>query len=172
MAQARDPKDDPPGATPGLLTPYLDDPPPRGLFTRLARVGLHVARLQEESMRSVDLRFSDYTILATLRREGAKEGLPVSRLAELVLRPMGSITQIVDRLARAGLVTREPDPRDRRMVLIAMTEEGDRVARRGATVYERVHARAIEGIEPAALARIDAGVKELLEVLELQDASS
>jgi len=122
-------------------------------------------------MASIDLRFSDYTILATLRREGAKEGLPVSRLAELVLRPMGSITQIVDRLARAGLVTREPDRNDRRMVLIGMTEEGNRIARRGASVYDRVHAHAIEGIEPETLKRIDQGVRELLAVLEARESA-
>jgi hypothetical protein len=54
--------------------------------------------LQEESIRDHDLRYSDYTVLATLEKEGAKDGIPVSRLADLVLRPMGSITQIVDRL--------------------------------------------------------------------------
>ncbi len=122
-------------------------------------------------MRAIGLRFSDYTILATLRREGAKEGLPVSRLADLVLRPMGSITQIVDRLVRASLVHRQLDPRDRRMVRIAITEEGERVALEGARVYDRVHARVLEGMEPEELERIDRGVRALLDALEADQAA-
>ena len=148
------------------VAPYLDEPPPRGLFTRLARVALHMSRLQEESMRAIDLRFSDYTVLATLRKEAVKEGLPVSRLAELVLRPMGSITQVVDRLAKLDLVRREPDPRDRRMVLIAITEEGERVALHGASVYDAIHLRVVAEMDPAELDQIDQGVRRLLETLE------
>jgi DNA-binding MarR family transcriptional regulator len=149
-----------------LIAPYLDEPPPRGLFTRLARVALHISRLQEEAMSAIELRFSDYTVLATLYKEDVPGGLPVSRLADLVLRPMGSITQVLDRLARQGLVRREPDPSDRRMVLIAITEEGERIARRGAEVYDRVHARVLEGMEPEELARVDEGIRRLLEALE------
>jgi DNA-binding MarR family transcriptional regulator len=148
------------------VAPYLDEPPPRGLFTRLARVALHTARLQEESMRAIDLRFADYTVLATLHKEKAQDGLPVSRLAELVLRPMGSITQIVDRLANLDLVRRQPDPRDRRMVLIAITEEGERVAEHGASVYDRIHARVVEGMESEELDLVDRGIRRLLATLE------
>ena len=148
------------------VTAYLDEPPPRGLFTRLARVALHMARLQEESMRAIDLRFADYTVLATLRKEGVKEGLPVSWLAELVLRPMGSITQVVDRLEKLDLVRRELDPRDRRMVLIAITEEGERVALHGASVYDQIHARVVEEMDPEELDQVDRGIRRLLNALE------
>lgn len=149
-----------------MIAPYLDQAAPRGLFTRLARVALHTARLQEEAMHAIDLRFSDYTVLATLRKEGAKEGLPVSRLAELVLRPMGSFTQVIDRLARLDLVCRLTDPNDRRMVLIAITEEGERVAAHGSAVYDRVHARVLEGLEAEEVDMMDRGVRRLLEALE------
>jgi DNA-binding MarR family transcriptional regulator len=157
--ETRAPQDDP-------IASYLDEPPPRGLFTRLARVALHMARLQEESMRAIDLRFADYTVLATLRKEGAKDGLPVSRLAELVLRPMGSITQVVDRLEKLDLVRRKPDPRDRRMVLIAITEEGERVALHGASVYDENHARVVEEMDPEELDQVDRGIRRLLNALE------
>jgi len=145
---------------------YLDDPPPRGLFTRLARVALHLARLQQESVDPIALRFSDYTVLATLMKEQAGEGLPVSRLAELVLRPMGSITQIVDRLTRDGLVDRRLDPQDRRMVRIALSAEGEALARRGAAIYDEVHARVLEGVAAEEVERIDAAIRGLLELLE------
>ena len=152
--------------SPEAAAPYMTAPPPRGLFTRLARVALHLTRLQEESIRDLDLRYSDYTVLATLEKEGAKDGLPVSRLADLVLRPMGSITQIVDRLARAELVERVPDPRDRRMVLIAITSEGERVALRGSEVYDRIQARVLDGMQPDELGDVDRAIRRLLEAFE------
>ena len=102
------------------LPDYVLDPSPLALFTRLQRVGLHLERLQAEAMAEIDMTFADYTLVATLHREPAPHTLPVSRLAELVLRPMGSITQVVDRLERAGLVTRRFDPDDRRRVLSRM----------------------------------------------------
>ncbi len=148
------------------VPPYLTAPPPAGLFTRLARVALHLARLQEESIRDLDFRYSDFTVLATLEKEGAHDGLPVSRLAHLVLRPMGSITQILDRLAKAGLVERVPDPSDRRMVLIAITAEGRRVAQQGTTVYADIQERVLEDLAPEELDAVDRGVRRLLDALE------
>jgi DNA-binding MarR family transcriptional regulator len=145
---------------------YMTAPPPRGLFTRLARVALHLTRVQEESIRDLGLRYRDYTVLATLEKEGAKDGLPVSRLADLVLRPMGSITQIVDRLAKAGLVERIPDPRDRRMVLIAITAEGERVALHGGEVYDGIQVRVLEGMELDELGEVDLAICRLLEAFE------
>lgn len=156
--------------SPQPVPPYLTAPPPAGLFTRLARVALHLTRLQEESIDGLDLRYSDYTVLATLEKEGARDGLPVSRLAQLVLRPMGSITQVLDRLAKAALVERIPDPNDRRMVLIAITEEGRRVAQRGTQVYEDIQRRVLADISPDELEAVDRGVRRLLEALESDQA--
>ena len=144
----------------------LSEPPPRGLFTRLARVALHLSRLQEESIEGLDLSYSDYTVLNTLRRFGEDGGLPVVRLSRLVLRPIGSMTLILDRLEKAGLVDRRPDPRDRRAVLIVLTEDGARVSRRGADAYDAIQARVLEGVEGPDLERIDQAVRRLLETLE------
>ncbi len=88
------------------LPAYVLDPSPLAMFTRLQRVGLHLEALQDEAMAEIGLTFSDYTILATLHREPPPHRLPVSRLAELVLRPMGSITQVVDRIETASPGTR------------------------------------------------------------------
>ena len=52
------------------------------------------------------------------------------------------------------------------MVLIAITEEGERVALQGASVYDRVHARVLEGMEPQELEQVDQGIRRLLARLE------
>ncbi|REE99600.1 MarR family transcriptional regulator [Thermomonospora umbrina] len=51
---------------------------------------------------------------------------PMRRLAEVLACDASNITGIVDGLERRGLVHREPDPGDRRVKLVVLTEEGER----------------------------------------------
>ena len=81
----------------------------------------------------------------------------------------GKTQQVTLILAGKMLVTRETDPHDRRMVRVALTDEGARIAQRGARVYDRIHARALEGVAAKTLDRIDDGVRELLDALERRD---
>lgn len=154
------------------LPDYVLDPSPLAMFTRLQRVGLHLERLQADAMDGLDLNFADYTILATLHRAGEPHELAVSRLAELVIRPMGSITSVVDRLERGGLVTRRADPDDRRRVVIALTDEGLDAARRGDAAYRISRTRVLDEIEPEARGRIDDAIRALLDVLEADARTS
>jgi DNA-binding MarR family transcriptional regulator len=54
--------------------------------------------------------------------------LRMRRIAELLQCDPSNVTGIVDRLAARGLVSREPDPKDRRVKRIALTDDGQRVA--------------------------------------------
>lgn len=148
------------------LPDYVMDPSPLAMFTRLQRVGLHLDRLQAEAMAEIDMSFADYSIVATLHRESAPHALPVSRLAELVLRPMGGITQVVDRLERAGLVSRQLDPGDRRRVLIQLTDTGIDIAERGDKAYRVSRERVLAQLSDHELKKIDSAVADLLSVLE------
>jgi len=117
-------------------------------------------------MVEIGMTFSDYTIVATLHREPAPYALPVSRLAELVLRPMGSITQVVDRLEKGGLVSRQLDPSDRRRVLIQLTARGIEVAQRGDEAYRVSRERILATLERSEIARVDQEITTLLSALE------
>ncbi|MFI5965118.1 MarR family winged helix-turn-helix transcriptional regulator [Streptomyces asoensis] len=54
----------------------------------------------------------------------------MSELGEMLGLGRSSLTGLVDRTVGRGLVRREPDPRDGRAVRVALTEAGDRLARR------------------------------------------
>lgn len=71
--------------------------------------------------------------LARVQRRSAEEagapaqpwpGVRVSRLAEHLGIAPRSATEVADALEAAGLLTRSPDPTDRRAVLLALTDEG------------------------------------------------
>jgi DNA-binding MarR family transcriptional regulator len=52
-----------------------------------------------------------------------KEGISVKELAEISSVTSGAITQFIDALVERGLVGREGDPNDRRIVLLKLTEQ-------------------------------------------------
>ena len=53
--------------------------------------------------------------------------LPVTRLARLLTQESQSATTLVDRMCASGLVERIKDPHDRRLVLVRLTRDGERV---------------------------------------------
>jgi DNA-binding MarR family transcriptional regulator len=74
------------------------------------------------------LSFGDFDILNTLRRRRDKPGTNPSDLARSSLITTGAMTARLDRLERAGLIRRAPDPTDRRAVRVHITEEGEQLA--------------------------------------------
>ncbi len=62
----------------------------------------------------------------TLEIIGAGGELRMKELAERMGVTTGSLTVLVDRLVRAGLVERRPDERDRRSIRVGLTSEGQK----------------------------------------------
>ncbi len=60
----------------------------------------------------------------TLEIVGHHERLRMKDLAEKMGITTGTLTVMVDRLEKGGLVTRQPHPTDRRSYVIALTEKG------------------------------------------------
>ena len=54
--------------------------------------------------------------------------LPLSKIGERLQVHATSVTNVIDRLESAGLVRREPNPRDGRGTLAVLTDEGRAVA--------------------------------------------
>jgi DNA-binding MarR family transcriptional regulator len=67
-------------------------------------------------------------VLNTLRRRGEAQGSKPSDLAASSLITTGAMTVRLDRLQRAGLIRRTPDPADGRGVRVRLTARGERLA--------------------------------------------
>ncbi|MFD4458996.1 MarR family winged helix-turn-helix transcriptional regulator [Nocardia sp. NPDC058480] len=61
-----------------------------------------------------------------LRVTGEQDGLRLSALADALRISPRSATEVVDALEKADLVARQPDPTDRRAILVAVTARGRR----------------------------------------------
>jgi DNA-binding MarR family transcriptional regulator len=106
-----------------------------------------------------DLTASKASALGSIAKHGP---LTVGELAELerVTSPM--ITKIAKGLEEAGLVTRSPDPTDRRITRLALTAQGSRRLERNRTRKDAWLATRLGDLDDADLATIEA----IIPVLE------
>ncbi len=144
---------------------YLSEPGAVGLFTRLTRVGLLVDDFQHRCLDRFGLLFIDYSVLRVLELIGPPYRMSPTELAEIVLRSSGGMTQILDRLERAGLVARAPDPDDRRKVVVELTADGLRTADDANTTYRREREHLLAELTDDEVEQLDAAVGRLLQVL-------
>jgi DNA-binding MarR family transcriptional regulator len=144
---------------------YLSEPGPMGLFTRLTRVGLLVDAFQHRCFDPLGLLFIDYSVLRLLQLAGSPYRMSPTELSEIVLRSSGGMTQILDRVERAGFVTRAADPSDRRKVLVGLTPEGLRTAEHANARYAAERKRLLASLAAADVDDIDQAVHRLLELL-------
>lgn len=73
---------------------------------------------------SFGLQPGEFDVLATLRRSGVPYALTPTELYEVAMISSGSMTNRLDRLEKAGLIERRPNPSDKRGTLVALTENG------------------------------------------------
>ena len=82
-----------------------------------------IGALEREMQEEQGLPLTWYDVLVHLS-EAPGSRLSHKSVAESVVLSRSGITRLVDRMAAAGLVRREPSPDDRRVSHVVMTEEG------------------------------------------------
>lgn len=95
----------------------------RGPFILIFALDQQLARLLNASMADAPLRPDEFAVTSVLRLTG--EVRPTELAATIGMRPT-SLSNYLRRLGDAGLVTRRPDPRDGRSVLVSLTRRGVR----------------------------------------------
>jgi MarR family transcriptional regulator, 2-MHQ and catechol-resistance regulon repressor len=78
----------------------------------------------EAHIRKLDLTSPQFDVIATL---GNTPGMTMGQLAEKTLVTKGTLTGIIDRLEKKGLVRREVPPENRRCFKIVLTHDGEQV---------------------------------------------
>ena len=78
-------------------------------------------------IRSLGLTGSQFDVIATL---GDTEGMTCRELSEKTLVTKGTLTGVLDRLEKKGLVERIPSREDRRCFIIRLTTKGDDLFRK------------------------------------------
>jgi DNA-binding MarR family transcriptional regulator len=97
---------------------------PQGVIGRLHRLAGFLTEELCVVYRKYGLGEGDFDVLATLRRAGAPFERAPGELADFTMVTTGAMTKRIDRLERAGWVTRRVSERDGRGRVIALTREG------------------------------------------------
>jgi DNA-binding MarR family transcriptional regulator len=93
---------------------------------------------------ALDLDLWAFDVLATLWQQGPPYHLSPTELCKSAMLSSGAMTNRLDRLEGAGLVARQPDPNDRRGLIIELSPKGR------ALVDQAIHARLEEANETAS----------------------
>jgi DNA-binding MarR family transcriptional regulator len=137
-----------------------------GRTSRVIRLARHLELARRDVLAFRELDIWEYDVLAALRAAGSPHELSPGALVTETQVASGTMTNRVDRLSRRGYVTREPDPADRRGVLVRLTLSGRKkidlvaadLATAEALAWQRLGARKTE--------QLDTVVKDLIAGLE------
>lgn len=91
------------------------------LATNLEQAYRHLEQVYEQLIAPLGLTILEWYVLRALYE---REGLTASHLATLVCRHPSSMTAVLDRMEEKGLLRRQIDAADRRVVHIFLTEGG------------------------------------------------
>src|ERR1700684_1804308 len=100
------------------------DVAPLQVLSRVSRLARHLDIARRGAFAAHGLESWEFDVLSALRRAGPPFQLTPGALLRATLVTSGTMTNRIDRLAAAGLVYREPDPRDRRGVLVTLSGHG------------------------------------------------
>lgn len=103
---------------PGLKTNSM------GVVGRILRSAHYLQQQLQTVSAQYNLPSGGFDVLASLRRQGSPYQLSPTQLYQELLITSGAITYRLDRLEELSLIERVADPKDRRGMLVRLTQEG------------------------------------------------
>src|ERR671937_761672 len=105
-------------------SPLIDfeDDPYLKVLRPLVEAYLAFARQDNRHIRSMRLTPSQFDVIATL---GDSDGMTCSELSAATLVTKGTLTGVLDRLEKKGLIRRTAVKGDRRCIKVRLTESGE-----------------------------------------------
>ncbi len=100
------------------------DVEPLQILSRVSRLARHLDIARRGAFAAHGLESWEFDVLSALRRAGPPFQLTPGALLRATLVTSGTMTNRIDRLTGSGLVYREPDPSDRRGVLVTLSDRG------------------------------------------------
>lgn len=133
------------------------DVTPLQVLSRVSRLARHLDRARRAAFAAHGLEIWEFDVLSALRRQGPPYQLSPGALLRATLVTSGTMTNRIDRLAAAGLVSRRRDQEDKRSVQVQLTGPGLRAvdaAMSDLLAAERSLLTALDATQQAELAAL------------------
>jgi DNA-binding MarR family transcriptional regulator len=115
--------------------------------------------LEDELFSRYELTAQQYNVLRLLKA-ARPETVPTLTLADRLISRAPDVTRMIDRLEERGLVTREKQPGDRRVVRVRISDAGLKLVAEIAGPLADCHARQLGHLSDADLKRLSALLRE------------
>ncbi len=135
------------------------------VFGRVYRIARLVGDRQESVYATFGINRGDFDVLATLRRSGEPFRLAPKDLTASLMLTSGGMTGRLDRLERRGLVTRAPDPADRRGLTITLTPEGRTLVDDAVTAGLEAQREVLEHLPATSRTHLSDLLRDLLDAV-------
>jgi DNA-binding MarR family transcriptional regulator len=136
------------------------DKAPLKLAFLLSQVGVYSSRRFAQRIAAVDLDPPHFRILNIV---DAAEGLAQQAIGETIEVPPSRMVALVDELERRDLIERRPDPADRRIRALYLTDEGRKRLARGRKVASEHEEELTLGMSAADRERLTALLRGIVE---------
>ena len=145
-----------------------------------SRYGLRVLQALRQIIREVDLYsrqlLRQYEItgpqLITLLTVKDHERVTVSAIAHHIHLSSSTVIGILDRLETKGLVRRDRDLKDRRLVYVSLTEQGEALAKNAPSPLQDAFAGAMRKLPEAELIMITESLERIVGLMQIQHMDS
>ena len=117
-----------------------------------------------------DLGMSQASWMTVAMASKAAQPLSQTELARRVGVEDATMVAMIDRLVKAGLVTREPSPTDRRVKLVVVTRAGAKLYAKVHTEGAAVRRELLAGLDSAQLRAATELLERLYEIIEAATA--
>ena len=138
------------------------DVSPMQVLSRVTRLARHLDKLRSAAFAASKLESWEFDVLAALRRAGPDHRLSPGQLLRETMVTSGTMTNRVDRLAARGLVTRDPNPEDRRAVLVGLTAAGREAVDSALADLMAAEQQILAELDPTHREAITVALRELL----------
>ncbi|MFK4146414.1 MarR family winged helix-turn-helix transcriptional regulator [Streptomyces sp. NPDC004065] len=132
------------------------------VFGRIFRLSRAMGDRMEKAYAPFGISRGEFDVLATLRRSGAPYTLSPRQLSATLMLTTGGMTGRLDKLERAGLLRRSPDPHDRRGLQVTLTEKGLRLIDEAVGAGLAVQTEALSALDAEEAGQLAGLLRKLL----------
>ncbi|MET9607949.1 MarR family transcriptional regulator [Streptomyces sp. NPDC006512] len=138
------------------------DTAPMAVFGRMYRITKAMGDAMERTYNRYGISRGEFDVVATLRRSGAPYTLSPRQLSATLMLTTGGMTGRLDKLEKAGLLARSPDPHDRRGLQVTLSDRGLALIDEAVTAGLEVQKAALSDLDGVEVQQLTGLLRKLM----------